>query len=122
MKDKKTGLWREGKFFDLWSVVHFLGGFAIGGALVYFGVEPYLAGAIGVALFAGWELFEVIVKIHEHGANRVSDLLVDYIGFFLAQLYAYALGYEMYWYIPTVVALATLSLEIWGFLDRTRRI
>jgi hypothetical protein len=103
-------------------VVHILGGFAIGGALIFFDLEPYIAGALGVALFAGWEIFEVLAKIHEHGANRVSDIFVDYLGFFAAQLYTYALGYEMYWYIPTAVAVIALALETWGFLDRTGRL
>jgi hypothetical protein len=120
---KRNDLWREGKFVDLWSLVHFVGGFALGAILVFLEVEPYIASAIGVALFVGWEFVEFLVKIHEHGSNRLSDLVFDYAGFFLAQLYVLYWQGEMYLYIPLVACGITLVLEIWGlsaFLERKK--
>jgi hypothetical protein len=113
MAINRKGPWRERKFIDLWSLVHFLGGFAIGGILILLDFEPYIAGAIAAALFAGWEIFEILAKIHEHGSNRISDIVIDYSGFFLAQLYVFSLHGVMYWYIPASVAIIALSLEDW---------
>ncbi len=121
MAETKTGPWRERKFVDLWSVVHIFGGFAIGGAFIFLRIDPYIAGAIGVGLFAGWEIFELLIKIHEHGANRVSDVIVDYAGFFVAQLYVFVWDGTMHWYIPTIAAVVALSLEAWGIIDFFKR-
>lgn len=119
-KDKKR-LWRERKFLDMWSLVHLLGGFAIGGILLLLNIDTYIASAIAVALFAGWEIFEIVTKIHEHAFNRLSDMIVDYAGFFLAQLYVFAWGGTMTWYLTLAVAIVALALEAWGIIDFLNR-
>jgi VanZ family protein len=121
MSQTKTGLWKEREFIDLWSVVHFFGCFAIGGAFLFFNVTPYIASAIAVGLFTSWEIFELLAKIHEKAANRVSDVIVDYAGFFLAQLYVYVWHGTMYWYIPVITACIALGLETWGIIDHKKR-
>ncbi len=118
---KRKGIWREGKFIDLWSLVHFIGGFTIGAYLVFLNVEPYIASAIAVALFVGWEFVEYLIKIHEHASNRLSDLVFDYSGFFLAQLYVFVWQGEMHLYIPLVAAGVTFFLEMWGLSDFLKR-
>src|SRR4051812_20633368 len=95
-----TGPWKERAFVDLWSLVHFLFCFALGGFFVMLNITPYIASAIAVGLFTSWEIFELFIKVHEQSANRVSDVMVDYLGFFLAQLYVYAFHHTMHWYMP----------------------
>lgn len=117
----KTGLWREGKYLDLWSVVHFLTGFAVGGAFIFLHVNSYIASAIAVGLFTGWEIFEPVIKIQEKSSNHIADVIVDYLGFFIAQLYVFAWYGTMHWYIPTIVALVALALMTWGIIDFKKR-
>ena len=117
----KTGLWREGKYLDLWSVVHFLTGFAVGGAFIFLHVNSYIASAIAVGLFTGWEIFEPVIKIQEKSSNHITDVIVDYVGFFIAQLYVFAWHGTMHWYIPTIVALVALVLMTWGIIDFKKR-
>ena len=117
MSSNKKNIWQEGKFIDLWSVVHVLTGFAISGGFIFLHVNPYIASAIAVGLFAGWEIFEPLVKIHEQSSNHVSDIIVDYLGFFIAQLYVFAWRNTMYWYIPTIFALIALILMTWGIIN-----
>ncbi len=121
MSETTTGPWKEREFIDLWSLVHFFACFAIGGAFLYFHLTPYLACAIAVGMFTTWEIFEYFAEIHEQAANRVSDVIVDYAGFFLAQLYVYAWHGTMYWYIPVIVGSIALCLEIWGIIDYLKR-
>jgi hypothetical protein len=121
MSSTKTNTWREGKFVDLWSVVHFLTGFAVGGAFIFLHVNAYIASAIAVGLFTGWEIFEPLIKIHEQSTNHISDVIVDYVGFFIAQLYVFALQGVMHWYIPTIVALIALTLMTFGIINFKKR-
>ncbi len=121
MSSTKTNAWREGKLIDLWSLVHFLTGFAVGGAFIFLNINPYIASAVAVGLFTGWELFEPLIKIHEQSTNHISDVIVDYIGFFIAQLYVFAWHGIMYWYIPTSIALLALIMMTWGIVDFKRR-
>jgi hypothetical protein len=121
MSSNKTSVWREGKFVDLWSLVHFLTGIAVGGAFLFLHINSYIASAIAVGLFAGWEIFEPLIKIHEQSTNHISDVIIDYIGFFIAQLYVFAWRGIMYWYIPTVVAFIALTLMAWGLIDFKKR-
>jgi hypothetical protein len=114
MSQTKTNPWKEREFIDLWSVIHFFGGFAIGGAFLFFNITPYIASAIAVGLFTSWEIFELLAKIHEQAANRVSDVIVDYAGFFIAQLYVYVWHGTIYWYVPVIAACIALGLEICG--------
>ncbi len=121
MSETKVGPWKERRFVDLWSVVHFLTGFAIGGAFLFLNFQPFVASAIAVGLFAGWEIFELLSKIHEQSANRVSDVIVDYAGFFLAQLYVFVGHGTMHWYIPAIAAFMALILQAWGVIDFMKR-
>lgn len=121
MPGTKTGPWKERHFFDLWSIVHLFTGFAIGGGFVYLGTDPYIACAIAVGIFTIWEIMELFANIHEEGANRVTDVIVDYGGFFLAQLYAYAWGKEMHWYIPVSAAIIAAVLQTIGVVDHFKR-
>lgn len=117
MAGTTTGIWKEREFVDMWSLVHFLTCFAFSGVLIYFKIDPYIAGAIAVGLFCGWEIIELFSKIHEKVANRVSDVFIDYSGFFLAQIYVYGMHKTMHWYIPIIVGAIALALQLWGVID-----
>lgn len=72
----RTDRWREGEYFDLWSVPHFLSGIALGLFLIFFEFDFRSAFVIGLILLVIYEMFEVIVEIHETRWNRTLDVVV----------------------------------------------
>lgn len=78
---KRTDMWREGDWLDLWSVVHFLSGISIGLGLFYlhFGSLPAVV-TTGIALVA-YEMWEALEQIEETPANRTLDVVVGLSSF-----------------------------------------
>lgn len=77
----RTDLWREGKWFDFWSVVHFLSGVAMGFFPRYLRLNAFAAFAIALLALVAYEMFEVIAKIEETPQNRVMDVVVGLASF-----------------------------------------
>lgn len=74
----KRDTWgREGKYLDLWSIPHFIGG----GLLACFGIGFWFV----LALTTWWELVESLCRVHEHKANRVIDVVLAIAAWTLAQ-------------------------------------
>lgn len=80
-----TTTWEEGRFFDLWMVVHFLSGLTGGLSNVFFGLSSLGVYALGTALLIVWEIAEYVRGIRETWENRVLDLAVGVAGIALAQ-------------------------------------
>lgn len=78
---ERTDIWREGKWLDLWSVVHFLSGMSMGfcTSLVGFGVPESII--INFLLLVAYEMWEAMVQIHETPQNRVMDVVVGMVSF-----------------------------------------
>lgn len=79
-KNKNKDFW-EGKYFDLWSITHFVSGVIFAFILIYLGFE--LAEAMIIVIIAGflWELFEYFLKMKEKKTNRMTDVLFMVVGF-----------------------------------------
>lgn len=77
----RTDIWREGQWLDLWSVVHFITGAAIGFFPRYLGVDTVPAFAIVFLLLVMYEMFEAIAKIEETPTNRIMDVVVGMTSF-----------------------------------------
>ena len=78
---ERTDIWREGKWLDLWSVVHFLTGMSLGlGATIFkFGsVESII---IVFLLLVSYEMWEAMVHIVETPQNRFMDVVVGMTSF-----------------------------------------
>lgn len=88
----RTDIWREGKWLDLWSVVHFLSGISVA-----FGLAPFFdlvpATVIAFLLLVAYELWEAMVKIYETPQNRFMDVVVGMVSFSLA----HAIGVPAPW-------------------------
>ena len=79
--DGRTDVWREGKWVDLWSVVHSLSGVSIG-----FGMYLLHWGALATTLLVlvsliAYEMWEMIVEIEEAPTNRFTDVVFGMLGF-----------------------------------------
>ncbi len=109
-------IWKHGKYLDLWSVVHFLSGFVLGGFFYWLGAGFLSALIYSTALLILWEVFEFFIKIIEPSANVVVDVLVGLGGFFLAAFF-YFLKAEFNPYFYLAIVGLTLALSLWGFID-----
>ena len=82
MKTPRTISWSfaEGRFFDLWMVVHFLTGVTGGLSNVHFELTiPWLV-AIGVGMMILWEGLEILAGVRESAENRLIDVFVGVAG------------------------------------------
>lgn len=77
----RTDIWREGQWIDLWSIVHFLSGAAIGFFPRYLGLDALPAFVIVFLLLVIYEMFEAIAKIEETRTNRIMDVVVGMVSF-----------------------------------------
>ena len=100
----RTDIWREGKWLDLWSVVHFLSGLsvALGLSVFDFGLWPTFI--IATLLFIAYEMWEAVVKIEETPQNRFMDVIVGQASFLLA----YAIGIPEVWAWDFFVAFGVI--------------
>ena len=80
-KFKRTDIWREGKWLDLWSAVHFLTGISagLGGYFLHFGAIPSVI--ITLVSLICYEMWEAMVGIAETPTNRFMDVVVGMASF-----------------------------------------
>ena len=76
LRVKQTTLGAEGKYVDLWSVPHCIGGVLLGLVGVPLGVV--------VAIAAVWEIVEIAARTREYPANRVIDVALAAAGWAVA--------------------------------------
>jgi hypothetical protein len=78
---ERTDIWREGKWLDLWSVVHLLSGVSVGIGLPIFKFDAASVVLIALLGFIAYELWEAVVKIEETPQNRVMDVVLGMVTF-----------------------------------------
>lgn len=124
-KDTKpdiTFTWQEGRYFDLWMVVHVLMGTTAAFALLLLVSDRLWAYLLALIFIFVVELCEVLFNIHEAIENRVMDVVVGFTGFIIAfevgkaQLTESAIISLLVYSILILVILNML-----GWLDKERR-
>ena len=83
---ERSDVWREGKWLDLWSVVHVLTGVSTAFGLSIFRFGFLASTLIALLGFIAYELWEAMVKIEETPQNRVMDVVVGAVSFIPAFL------------------------------------
>ena len=78
---ERTDIWREGKWLDLWSVVHFLSGMSVGFGFYFVGFPAPVAVVIAFLSFTAYEIWEARVGIEETPTNRFMDVVVGMVSF-----------------------------------------
>lgn len=76
-------LFIEHPYLDLWSISHILFGMVMF-ILLKKRREDFAFFAV-LFLALSWEYFEIVINIFEYPTNRISDVLVTFIGFYFAQ-------------------------------------
>lgn len=79
----KKDRWIGGKYFDLWSIVHFLSGTLWGFFPSLFGLSVILVFPTLLVVAISWEFFELHHGITERKSNSLSDIMASIIGFIL---------------------------------------
>ncbi len=74
----------EGRYFDLWMLVHFMGGVTGGFSNLLFGLTTAHVYMVGVGLMTLWEVAEYARGVREKWINRVLDIAVGLGGVALA--------------------------------------
>lgn len=82
----RTDAWREGKWLDLWSVVHFLSGISIGLGLYFLQFGTLASIVCTFLVLISYEMWEMLVQIAEAPTNRFMDIVVGMVGFLFAFL------------------------------------
>lgn len=121
---KGWDLWVEGKYFDLWSVNHFLAGLLIAATLFLLKISLFPAFLIAFLLFIAYEIFEVAAQIEEVFTNRLVDVIVDVAGFSAATYFFFVRGQPFSVPAIIIIVLLFVVLEIMGFtawVKRTKR-
>lgn len=111
----------EGRFFDLWLIVHFTTGVTGGFSNVFFGLTPVQVLGLATALMVVWEIGEHAQGIREQTSNRVIDVIAGLAGVGLAMLIEPALektGEQIAFGISLGISLVGLGF---GVLARQRR-
>jgi hypothetical protein len=122
MLNKIEEYWKEGKYFDLWSVNHVLTGVMLGGVLFGFGVPFAITLWISLALFIAWEIFEITSDVKEHILNLLMDVVFDLVGLFFSAWVYLTLKKS---FSPLVWILLALTLTIFtlrGYIAYRRRV
>ncbi len=114
---RRTDAWREGKWLDLWSVVHLLSGFSTGFCIFALGFDARASVALAFVLFVAYELWEAMVRIEEAPTNRFMDVVVGMLGFVPAFFsLAPALSGARFWGAFAALLIVNIVLAAIGWI------
>ncbi|MBX3173882.1 MAG: hypothetical protein KF709_05685 [Gemmatimonadaceae bacterium] len=77
--------WREGRFFDLWMLVHLVAGFTGATTNVVWNLTTPRVVAVAIALMLAWEVAEFVAGVRESWENRLLDIAIGLVGVVMAQ-------------------------------------
>lgn len=102
------------KYLDLWSVNHTLASCLLAGIFISFNIPLLTSVVISFLILIGWEFFEIFHHVHETIENRISDMAVGMLGFFITY---YLMSHNIFNRngLFSVVFALFFVLEIWGF-------
>ncbi len=79
--------WKEGKYWDLWMIVHFWSGVVIALIIPFIKAPQELLVGIAFLGLLAWELVEYFFDIHEVIENRILDIVFGLAGLLLVTKY-----------------------------------
>ncbi len=80
-----TATFDEGRYFDLWMLVHFASGVTGGFSNVYWELPVPILLALSLFLMLLWEGGELALRIRESWSNRIIDIVIGLAGVALAE-------------------------------------
>lgn len=116
----RDDIWREGRYIDLWSLVHTLSG-VIGGLIAYY--TPFAfwsAFSIATVVFILWEIFERLAIVEEYFTNQITDVLFGQLGFVLAFPASLYITDTTHHYTTIAIFVVALILAAFGWTANSR--
>lgn len=121
----KVDIWKEGKYFDLWHVNHFLAGLLLANLTLFLKIELWIGFTFSLTLMLAWEVFEIVKKIEETKFNRCFDVIFSVASFFLViylnQNYLLTTGLNILFYFSLILWLILESWGYWAYKIRSRK-
>lgn len=113
---ERTDIWKEGKWLDLWSVVHVLSGISLGFGFYFLYLGDTFTFLLVLALLILYEVWEIMEKIEEAPTNRFMDVVVGVAGFVPAFYFvAPILSYPMLVLVFLFVLVLNIALSVMGW-------
>ena len=114
---ERVDIWREGKWLDLWSVVHFLSGTSVGFALYFVRFGAPASTLLAFVSFTAYEMWEAMVGIEEAPTNRFMDVVVGMASFLPTFfLLAPVLSGMLFWKVFGLVFVANIVTAVFGWV------
>ena len=79
--------WKEGKYWDLWMIVHFWSGVVLAFLVPFIDAPKEFILGIAFLCLVAWELIEYFFDIHEVIENRILDIIFGLAGLLLFSNY-----------------------------------
>jgi membrane protein implicated in regulation of membrane protease activity len=117
---KRTDIWREGKWLDLWSVVHFLSGACFGFGMYIVHFDAVASVFLVLLSLVAYELWEAMVRIVETPQNRVMDVVVG-MASFLPTFFFFVPSLSASELLPAFVAVLAINIALSYFGWRASR-
>jgi len=108
-------IWEGERYFDIWSLNHFLSGFVLSGFFIFIGLSLWVAFVLSFVIMLSWEIYERTNNfLKEPLGNQVLDVITGLAGFFIMYYLVISGKFEnSTLFITTFVSF--LILETWGF-------
>jgi hypothetical protein len=115
MKPWYVAIWDEGGYVDFWSINHTLGGVLSLLFIALTGIPKIIGFPIIICLASLWEVYEHVTGIEETFSNRIIDIVVAAVAFFV--MYWIIQRYQSLNLVQLFVSfgLLTILLNVWGF-------
>lgn len=113
---ERSDIWREGKWLDLWSVVHVLSGVSAGLALKILDLGIEASVIIAFLVFVLYEMWEAMVKIEETPQNRFMDVVVGMASFIPTFLFAPLLSTTLFILALGLALTTNIVMATFGWL------
>src|SRR3989344_3677947 len=114
-KFERSDIWREGKWLDLWSVVHLLSGVSFGLSIGVLGLGTEASIIIVLLVFVLYETWEAMVKIKETPQNRFMDVVVGMASFVPTFLLSPALPETLLILAFGFILTANITMGVFGW-------
>ena len=113
----RSDIWREGKWLDLWSVVHLLSGVSLALFLYILRLGTPASLALAFLGLVSYEMWEKIVDIEETPTNRFMDLVVGMASFLPAFFFlAPRLSQTSFILVFGFVLTANVVMSVFGWV------
>jgi hypothetical protein len=112
---RRTDIWRDGEYLDLWSVPHFLSGSLLACFIYLLHLDFFYATVLATALLIAYEIFEIKVGITETDWNRRLDVVVGLTSFIPTTILISGWEFKEVLFFGLVVGILDGILSAWGW-------